>query len=67
MFALICCHCTDPFNFFPGTSPNIEEIKFWGAIYGALVRPCVPLFVMITGALLPSSQGRNETLLQKED
>lgn len=52
MFALICCHCTDPFNFFPGTSPNIEEIKFWGAIYGALVRPCVPLFVMITGALL---------------
>ena len=39
MFALICCHCTDPFNFFPGTSPNIEEIKFWGAIYGALLLP----------------------------
>lgn len=52
MFALVCCHCTDPFNFYPGTSPDIGEIKLWGALYGALVRPCVPLFVMITGALL---------------
>ena len=24
----------------------------WGAVYGAFLRPCVPLFVMITGALL---------------
>ena len=52
MFTVVCCHCTDPFNFYPGTAPNIGEIKFWGAIYGALLRPCVPLFVMITGALL---------------
>ena len=53
MFAVVCCHCTDPFNFYPGTSPEIGEIKFWGAAYGAVLRPCVPLFVMITGALLP--------------
>ena len=52
MFMVVCCHCTDPFNFYPGTSPEIGEIKFWGAAYGALLRPCVPLFVMITGALL---------------
>ena len=52
MFMVVCCHCTDPFNFYPGTSPGIGEIKFWGAAYGALLRPCVPLFVMITGALL---------------
>ncbi|WP_455587350.1 acyltransferase [Bacteroides sp.] len=52
MFTVVCCHCTDPFNFYPGTAPNIDEIKFWGAAYGAFLRPCVPLFVMITGALL---------------
>lgn len=52
MFTVVCCHCTDPFNFYPGTSPDIENIKFWGAAYGSLIRPCVPLFVMLTGALL---------------
>lgn len=52
MFTVVACHCTDPFNFYPGTAPDIEWIKLWGAIYGALLRPCVPLFVMITGALL---------------
>ena len=52
MFTVVCCHCTDPFNFYPGTSPDIADIKFWGAAYGAFLRPCVPLFVMITGALL---------------
>ena len=35
MFTVVCCHCTDPFNFYPGTAPNIGEIKLWGAIYGA--------------------------------
>ena len=53
MFTVVCCHCTDPFNFYPGDPPaNIAEIKFWGAAYGAFLRPCVPLFVMLTGALL---------------
>lgn len=40
-----------------GHCPNIDEIKLWGAIYGALLRPCVPLFVMITGALLLPVRG----------
>lgn len=53
MFTVVCCHCADPFNFFAGDVPaNIDDIKFWGAAYGALLRPCVPLFVLITGALL---------------
>lgn len=53
MFTVVCCHCADPFNFYPGDVPaDIADIKFWGATYGALLRPCVPLFVMITGALL---------------
>ena len=30
MFTVVCCHCTDPFNFYPGTAPNIGEIKLWG-------------------------------------
>ncbi len=29
MFTVVCCHCTDPFNFYPGTSPDIVDIKFW--------------------------------------
>lgn len=57
MFTVVCCHCTDPFNFYPGTAPDIEDIKFWGAAYGAALRPCVPLFVMITGALLLPVKG----------
>ena len=65
MFTVVCCHCTDPFNFYPGTAPNIDEIKLWGAIYGALLRPCVPLFVMITGALLLPVRGAVSVFYQK--
>lgn len=61
MFTVVCCHCTDPFNFYPGTAPNIGEIKLWGAIYGSVLRPCVPLFVMITGALLLPVRGDTST------
>ena len=53
MFTVVCCHSADPFNFYPGEPPaNIDEIKWWGAAYGSALRPCVPLFVMLTGALL---------------
>lgn len=53
MFTVVCCHSADPFNFYPGEPPaNIDEIKWWGAAYGSVLRPCVPLFVMLTGALL---------------
>ena len=65
MFTVVCCHCTDPFNFYPGTAPKIGEIKLWGAIYGSVLRPCVPLFVMITGALLLPVRGDASTFYKK--
>lgn len=65
MFTVVCCHCTDPFNFYPGTASNIDEIKFWGAVYGAVLRPCVPLFVMITGALLLPVRGDASVFYKK--
>ena len=65
MFTVVCCHCTDPCNFYPGTAPNIGEIKLWGAIYGSVLRPCVPLFVMITGALLLPVRGDASTFYKK--
>ena len=53
LFTVVCCHSSDPFNFvFGDVSADIDDIQFWGAAYGSLMRPCVPLFVMITGALL---------------
>lgn len=51
MFMVVCCHSADPFNFYPGGNPP-PEIPLWGALWGSLLRPCVPLFVMITGALM---------------
>lgn len=48
---VIACHCTDPFNASPEARAN-PEINFWGSAYGSMLRPCVPLFVMITGFLL---------------
>ncbi len=65
MFTVVCCHCTDPFNFYPGTAPDIDDIKFWGAAYGAFLRPCVPLFVMITGALLLPVRGEVSVFYKK--
>lgn len=66
MFTVVCCHCADPFNFYPGdVPPNIADIKFWGAVYGALLRPCVPLFVMITGALLLPTKGDASAFYKK--
>ena len=44
MFTVVCCHCADPFNFYSGEpSAELEQIKFWGAAYGAFLRPCPPV------------------------
>lgn len=48
---VICIHCSDPFNVSPEARSNLEY-NLWGSIYGAFLRPCVPLFVMLTGMLL---------------
>jgi surface polysaccharide O-acyltransferase-like enzyme len=51
MFMVIAVHCTDPFNISPAARLN-PDYNFWGTIYGSVLRPCVPLFVMLTGMLL---------------
>ncbi len=50
LFILIMAHCCDPFN--SPYLPQTAERAFWGSVYLSAVRPCVPLFVMITGYLL---------------
>ena len=42
MFTVVCCHSADPFNFYAGDpTADIGSIKYWGAVYGSLLRPCV--------------------------
>lgn len=48
---VIGVHCIDPFYISP-TMRAIPEYTHWAAIYGSLLRPSVPLFVMMTGLLL---------------
>ena len=57
MYILVCCHSADPFNYVPEGAAMVSDIKFWGALWGSMMRPCVPLFVMLTGALLLPQQG----------
>lgn len=47
MLGVCMCHACDPLNAF-----GAPHEKIWIEIYGSLIRPCVPLFVMLTGALL---------------
>ena len=47
MFTVVCCHCTDPFNSFPGTAPIIGKYR-WGSLLGcSSFRVCVCLFLNI--------------------
>ena len=55
LFMLLCCHAADPFYASVayasnGTSTTPELLR-WAIRWGSLVRPCVPLFVMLTGVL----------------
>ncbi len=50
LFILIMAHCCDPFN--SPYLPQTADRAFWGSVYLSAVRPCVPIFVMITGYLL---------------
>ena len=51
MIMVIGVHCIDPFYISP-TMRAIPEYTHWAAIYGSLLRPSVPMFVMMTGLLL---------------
>lgn len=54
-FFLLCCHAADPFyaaaTYAAGGDTAAPELVDWGTRWGSLVRPCVPLFVMLTGVL----------------
>lgn len=59
---LLCCHAADPFyassTYASGGESVSPEMLTWGTRWMAFVRPCVPLFVMLTGALcLPVASG----------
>lgn len=61
-FFLLCCHAADPFyaaaTYAAGGGTAAPELVTWGTRWGSLVRPCVPLFVMLTGVLcLPVKTG----------
>lgn len=48
---VVAVHCTDPFNVLPAARID-PSYNLWGSLYGSMLRPSVPLFVMITGMLL---------------
>lgn len=49
IFMMIAVHCTD--NVTPDER-SAPWYNLWGSLYGSLMRPAIPLFVMVTGALL---------------
>lgn len=64
-FFLLCCHAADPFYaaaaYASGGEAVDPELVEWGTRWGSLVRPCVPLFVMLTGVLtLPVKTGMTQ-------
>ena len=68
-FMLLCCHAADPFYAAAayatsGTSVDPELVQ-WGTRWGSLVRPCVPLFVMLTGVLSLPVRGNMESFYKK--
>lgn len=65
MFTLVCCHCANPFNWTPEGVPVQDGVKFWGAVWGGMLRHSVPLFVMITGALLLPVRGEAGAFYKK--
>ena len=68
-FMLLCCHAADPFYAAAayassGSFLNPELVQ-WGVRWGSLVRPCVPLFVMLTGVLSLPVKGSMESFYKK--
>lgn len=54
LLMVILSHTVDIYNATPQAD---SSAGFWGAFFGSLVRPSVPLFAMITGFLLLPVQG----------
>lgn len=49
IFMMIAVHCTD--NVTPAER-SAPWYNLWGSLYGSFLRPAIPIFVMVTGALL---------------
>ena len=49
IFMMVAGHCGD---FVPQAERASDWYQVWGTVYNSLMRPAIPLFVMITGALL---------------
>ncbi len=49
IFMMIAVHCTD--NVTPEQRSE-PWYNMWGSLYGSLLRPAIPLFLMVTGVLL---------------
>ena len=68
-FMLLCCHAADPFYaaaaYASSGSSTDPELVAWGIRWGSLVRPCVPLFVMLTGVLALPIKESMETFYKK--
>ncbi|MGN0213538.1 MAG: acyltransferase [Muribaculaceae bacterium] len=64
-YFLLCCHAADPFYassaYASGGEVASPELINWAVIWGSFVRPCVPLFVMLTGVLvMPVKMGMTQ-------
>ena len=68
-FMLLCCHAADPFYAaaaYATSGASVDpELVQWGTRWGSLVRPCVPLFVMLTGVLSLPVKGSMESFYKK--
>ena len=68
-FMLLCCHAADPFYAaaaYANSGASVDaELMQWGFRWGSLVRPCVPLFVMLTGVLSLPVSGSMESFYKK--
>ena len=66
---LFGCHAADPFYAsaaYANAGSSIDpELVQWGFRWGSLVRPCVPLFVMLTGVLSLPVSGSMESFYKK--
>lgn len=62
-FLVVFSHCCDPFV---AQFDNNRESFLTGVFSGSFVRPCVPLFVMMTGVLLfPLRQGMKDFYVKR--
>lgn len=68
-FMLLCCHAADPFYasaaYASSGAATDPQLLQWAIRWGSVVRPCVPLFVMLTGVLSLPVKGSMETFYKK--